>query len=246
MLCARPAVTAALAMALIALGAHAMRAETATPPTTTTQPAAPPATPPAISTQTATPPASPPAAAQPAPAAPSTAEPAPPIVPAPGPAARNRQSSDAFGEEVTLPARTVVELKGNGTWDNAFDTLTDSFKTLHEYLGREKIKPAGPPIAIYTSTDDTGFEYTVAVPIEAAPANPPHGDIEVGQSPSGKMLKFVHRGSYDEMDSTYEAITNYLDSKSLEAADSFIEEYVTDPLNTPEDKLVVNVYVPIK
>jgi effector-binding domain-containing protein len=48
------------------------------------------------------------------------------------------------------------------------------------------------------------------------------------------------------MDSTYEAITNYLDDKQLEAKDLFIEEYVTDPVTTPEDKLVVNIYVPIK
>jgi len=48
------------------------------------------------------------------------------------------------------------------------------------------------------------------------------------------------------MDSTYEAITNYLDDKQLEAKDLFIEEYVTDPVTTPEDKLVVNIFVPIK
>jgi effector-binding domain-containing protein len=212
MLCARLAVTAALALALTAIGLDAPYAQNPAPP-------------------------APPPAAQPTPAP-------PPI--APPPAAQSAPSTDPFGEEVTVPAKTVVLMKGNGTWDSAFDTLTDSFKTLYGYLDHEKIKPTGPPMTIYTSTDDTGFEFTAAVPIEAAPANPPKGDIEIGQSPSGKMLKFVHRGSYDAMDSTYEAITNYLDSKSLEAADSFIEEYVTDPLKTPEDKLVVNVYVPIK
>jgi effector-binding domain-containing protein len=48
------------------------------------------------------------------------------------------------------------------------------------------------------------------------------------------------------MDNTYEAITNYLDEKRLDAQDLFIEEYVTDPLTTAEDKLVVNVFVPVK
>ena len=42
----------------------------------------------------------------------------------------------------------------------------------------------------------------------------------------------MHRGSYDAMDSTYEAITNHLDEKQLEAKDLFIEEYVTDPVKT--------------
>jgi effector-binding domain-containing protein len=48
------------------------------------------------------------------------------------------------------------------------------------------------------------------------------------------------------MDTTYEAITNHLDEKQLEAQDTFIEEYVTDPLTTSEDKLIINVFVPIK
>ena len=68
----------------------------------------------------------------------------------------------------------------------------------------------------------------------------------VGQAPAGKALKFVHRGAYDAMDSTYEAITNYLDDKGLEAKDLFIEEYASDPVTTAQDKLVVNVFVPVK
>ena len=68
----------------------------------------------------------------------------------------------------------------------------------------------------------------------------------MGEAPSGKALKFVHRGSYDAMDSTYEAITNYLDDKRMEAKDLFIEEYTTDPVKADPNKLVVNVFVPVK
>ena len=101
-------------------------------------------------------------------------------------------------------------------------------------------------MTIYTQADDTGFPFQAAVPVAEAPKDLPKGDIAVGKSPGGKALKFVHRGSYDSMDTTYEAITNHLDEKRLEAADLFIEEYETDPVTTPEDKLVVTVYVPIK
>jgi len=31
----------------------------------------------------------------------------------------------------------------------------------------------------------------------------------MGKIAEGKALKFVHRGSYDNMDNTYEAITNH-------------------------------------
>ena len=59
-------------------------------------------------------------------------------------------------------------------------------------------------------------------------------------------MKFVHRGTYEEMNQTYEAIINYLDEKGLDAKDLLIEEYLTDLGTTPERKLVVNVFVPLK
>jgi effector-binding domain-containing protein len=165
----------------------------------------------------------------------------------PGPAAPSPLlPGDAFGEQVTLPAHTIVSLKGRSNWDAAFETLVDAFKSLDQYLAKAGIKPNGPFMTIYTETDDTGFSFQAAAPIAQAPANPPKGDIAIGQAPSGKALKFVHRGSYDAMDSTYEAITNYLDDKQLDAKDLFIEEYTSDPVKSDPKNLVINVYVPVK
>jgi effector-binding domain-containing protein len=156
------------------------------------------------------------------------------------------QGTETFAEEVTLPEKTIIYFKGTGNWDAAFETIVDAFKNVNAFLAKQGIKAAGSPMTIYTSTDDTSFQFEAAVPVTDPPANAPQGDIAVGQSPSGRAYKFVHHGSYDAMDTTYEAITNYLDEKQLEAKDLFIEEYVTDPVTTPEDKLVINIYVPIK
>ena len=47
-------------------------------------------------------------------------------------------------------------------------------------------------------------------------------------------------GSFDQMEDTiYNAITDYLDEKQLEPSGTFIEEYETDPVTTPEDKFVI-------
>ena len=178
----------------------------------------------------------------PPPAALTDPPPPPPMPPAP-PA---RDPGDAFGEETVLTAKAIIYLKGSGNWDSAYDTLLDAFKSVYAFLDKQGIKRAGPSMTIYTSADDTGFEFQAAVPVSGALQDPPRGDIEVGKSPAGRALKFVHRGSYDSMDNTYEAITNHLDEKRLEAQEVFVEEYETDPVTTPEDKLVVNVYVPIK
>jgi effector-binding domain-containing protein len=206
---------------------------------------------------------SPPSATPPANSTPATPSPAP-VAPAPPPAETKSpadlpstaqtptppapatvQAADPFGEEITLTPKTMLIVKGSANWDSAFDTLLESFKVLSALLDKQGIKRTGNGMIVYTSTDDAGFTYLAEIPVEQDPKNLTK-DMSIGKSPDGKALKFVHRGSYDNMDNTYEAITNHLDDKKLEAKDTFIEEYITDPLKTPEDKLVINVYVPLK
>ena len=212
------------------------------------------------------PPAAPPAASTPSTPAPAIRHARPGAAGNPGPAAhrqrlpRRRQPRDPrdTARRRAGPDRRSVRrrnhagrrrrssiLKGSANWDSAFDTLIDSFKTLSALLDKQGIKPAGNPMIVYTSTDDTGFTFLAEIPVDQEPKNLTK-DMSIGKSPEGKALKFVHRGSYDNMDNTYEAITNHLDDKKLEAKDTFIEEYITDPLKTAEDKLVINVYVPLK
>jgi effector-binding domain-containing protein len=190
--------------------------------------------------------AAPAPAAAPSPAASASPSPAP-AAPPPAAAATPApvQTADPFGLETTLEPKKVVMVKGTANWDSAFDTLIDAFKALNTLLDKQGIKPAGNSMIVYTSTDDTGFTFLAEIPVEQDPKNLPK-DMSIGKSPEGKALKFVHRGSYDNMDNTYEAITNHLDDKKLEAKDTFIEEYLTDPLKTAEDKLVINVFVPLK
>ena len=166
---------------------------------------------------------------------------APPAQAAPAPT----QAADPFGQEITLTSKTVVVTKGTANWDTAFDTLLESLKTITSALEKQGTKASGNSMIVYTATDDTGFSYLAEIPVDQEPKDLPK-TISIAKSPEGKALKFVHRGSYDNMDNTYEAITNHLDEKKLEAKDTFIEEYITDPLKTREDKLVINVYVPLK
>jgi effector-binding domain-containing protein len=223
----------ALIPAAISLGLASVQAQT--PPA---------ASPPAAPAPAATPapaPAAPPASPS---AAPST-PPAAAETPAAPPAAAPVQTADPFGDQITLTPKTVVIIRGTASWDSAFDTLIESFRSLSALLDKQGIKPAGNSMIVYTSTDDAGFTFLAEIPVEQDPKNLTK-DMSIGKSPDGKALKFVHRGSYDNMDNTYEAITNHLDDKKLEAKDTFIEEYITDPLKTAEDKLVINVYVPLK
>ena len=68
------------------------------------------------------------------------------------------------------------------------------------------------------------------IPIDKAPEGKTtlSETVKLGQTPAGKAMKFEHRGSYEDIDSTYEAITAYLDEKGLEADNLFVEEYLNE------------------
>ena len=226
-----PVVLIPLAISLAAGAARAQQPSPTPAPEVSASPSPSPA-----------PSAAPAPAASPSPAPAASPSPSAEQTPAPSPTV---QTADSFGEPTTLEAKKVLIAKGNANWDSAFDTLIDSLKTMTALLDKQGIKRSGNMMSVYVSTDDTGFTYLAEIPVEQEPKNLGK-NMSVGQSPDGKALKFVHRGSYDNMDNTYEAITNHLDEKKLEAKDTFIEEYTTDPLKTAEDKLVINVYVPLK
>ena len=162
------------------------------------------------------------------------------------PATSTIAPNDPFGEQVTMPELTIVYYAGSGQWDNAYETIVSAFKTVNGALAKVGVKPAGAPMTIYTATDDTGFKFQAAVPVKDAPNLPAESEIKVGKSPTGPALKFVHRGSYDAMDTTYEAITDHLEEKKLEAKELFVEQYMKDPVTTPDDELVIEIYVPLK
>jgi effector-binding domain-containing protein len=153
---------------------------------------------------------------------------------------------EPFGEEVTLPERKALFRHNRTNWEDAWANLVATFKTARAEAERLKLVVNGPPLVIYRATSDEGFEFDAALPIEAEPASAPGDDFRVGPTRTGKAIKFVYRGPFDAMDSTYENISNFIDSKRIDAEDLSIEEYVTDPITTKPDEIVINIYMPLK
>lgn len=155
------------------------------------------------------------------------------------------QPIDPFGQEVTLPEKPTVYAAGTGEWDSALETLTEAFKTVKDFLDKAGLKASGPAMTIYTAMDDVSFNFQAAIPLAAPPTGALTGNVAVGTSPAGKMLKFVHRGSFDGMTQTYDAISHYVEEKQIPTQELLIEEYITDLLTAPADKLVINIFVPL-
>jgi effector-binding domain-containing protein len=164
------------------------------------------------------------------------------------PAGAETPVESVSGQIVDVPARPVLVLKGQAKWDDAAKTLTDSLAKVTAAATKAGLAPNGRPLAVFTDTDDNGFHYEAMLPIAKAPEGKVKlaDGVDVGASPAGKALKFEHRGSYDEIDATYEAITAYLDEKGLDTNNVFIEEYLTNLTNAEDANVDVDIYVFVK
>ncbi len=149
---------------------------------------------------------------------------------------------------VDIAARPVLIAKGDGKWDDATKVLSEAIGKVTAAAQKAGLKANGHPLAVFTKTDDNGFQFEAMLPLAKAPDGKPKlpDGVEVGSSPEGKALKFEHRGSYDEIDATYEAITAYLDEKGLDTKNLFIEEYLTDLKPADDANVDVDIYVFVK
>jgi effector-binding domain-containing protein len=203
-----------------------------------------PATPPAPQTPAA-PPTAPavPEAAKPgeptAPAAPEAAKPSEPAAPS---------GEASTGETVDLPPRPFAYIDGKADRDEIYSAIIGSLGLVKRDMDKANLAPAGRPLAVFVESDDTGFKYHAGYPLASAPEGRStlSDAVKIGETPSGKAMRFEHQGAYGDIDATYDAITAYLDEKGVDAQDSFIEEYANDVKDPDDPTLQVNIYVLLK
>ena len=231
--------------AVVTYASLAQQQAPATAPSTPTPVSQPPtpAVPPAVQA---------PAAPSPVPAkpaeAPSAANPAPTAPEGANPAAPATSSEGSTGENVDLPARPFAYIEGKADKDEIYSAILNSLSSVKRDMDKANLAPSGRPLAIFVESDDTGFKFHAGYPLTAAPEGKSSlsDTVKIGQTPSGKAMRFEHQGAYGDIDATYDAITAYLDDKGIDAQDTFIEEYANDVKDSDDPTLQVNIYVLLK
>jgi len=233
----RFAVASFVAAAAAATSWGVLAQETPATPPAAQAPAAPPSSAPAA--PPAAKPAEPPSTTTPAPAAPEAAKPGEPAAPS---------GEASTGETVDLPARPFAYIEGKADRDEIYTAILGSLGIVKRDMEKANLAPGGRPLAVFVESDDTGFKYHAGYPLASAPEGKTSlsDAVNIGQTPSGKAMRFEHQGAYSDIDATYDAITAYLDEKGVDAQDSFVEEYANDVKDPDDPTLQVNIYVLLK
>ncbi|MBA4791662.1 MAG: GyrI-like domain-containing protein, partial [Rhizobiales bacterium] len=155
-------------------------------------------------------------------------------------------TDSVVGETMVLNPSPVLIKSGSASWEEGFDTIVATVDAITTEMNRLGYKRAGEVMISYTSSDEAGFEFEAQVPFTGDSTDKPRDGVKIGASYAGRVMKFHHSGSFADMDTTYEGIANYLDSRSIEGQDFYIERYVTDPSTAAPEALEVDIFVPLR
>ncbi|MGH6812088.1 MAG: GyrI-like domain-containing protein [Methylocella sp.] len=154
---------------------------------------------------------------------------------------------DTSAVTLELTSRPVAFTSASAEWADGFKSVVGEIAKVDAAIKKAGLTPAGHPFALFLATDDKSFQFEAMVPLAGKPEGTELSDgVKIGESPSGKAIKFLHRGAYDDIDSTYDLITAFLDEKGLESQNRFIEEYLTDTTEPDDANLEADIYVFLK
>jgi effector-binding domain-containing protein len=168
-----------------------------------------------------------------------------------------KKVSEAMGNKTDLAnsnisiedvkAQTIICIAHSTTKDdpNLSQKYAKSYSQLMSNIQVNDMEMAGQPLTITTKWEDNTFEYENCIPVQNV-----KGELAASvfstKTYSGTAVKIEHIGSYDNLNKTYDDITAYIQQMNFEIIGAPWEIYVSDPSNTVEDKLITDVYFPVK
>ncbi len=119
----------------------------------------------------------------------------------------------------------------------AYDQTPAGFSKLYEWIARHELKAKGAPTAIYfnipsdASEADAIWELQVQLTGEVPESEPDESGIGVKRVEGMQVVTAVHKGPYDSVLPTYQALWAWIEDNGYELAGPPAERY----LNGPDD-----------
>lgn len=149
-----------------------------------------------------------------------------------------------------MPLLTISDsASAAGAGEEVAAKLGAAYGKMGEWMKANGFEMAGAPLAITRSFDDkTKFwEFDAALPVNKAGAAPAaETGIKAATSHAGTALKFIHVGSYADMEASYAKLLAYKAVAGLEDSGNAWEVYVDDPSTKPAAEVKTEIYWPVK
>ncbi len=160
------------------------------------------------------------------------------------------EAKPKYGVEISeedVTAQTYIGSSQYVKWEDmeaVSEKIGATYGQIMGYMEKNGIEPAGTPLAYYSNFEEgVGFDMECGIPVAEATTLKDR-DLKVAKTHTGKAVKAVHMGSYQDLKTTYDALTAYMKDMEYGAFNSSWEVYVSGPGQEPDTaKWVTHVYI---
>jgi effector-binding domain-containing protein len=123
-------------------------------------------------------------------------------------------------------------------------TLAAAYQEITAFMTGNQMEMSAQPMTITRAWSEGGYAFDAAIPVVMKDVVLT-GNVQAGQSPSGRAVRVIHRGPYDRMMPTYEKLSAYMTVNGLREGPVSWEHYISDPGKTPGNELITHIYFQI-
>jgi len=152
-------------------------------------------------------------------------------------------------ELTSTEAYQILALRSSSTTgsDTIGPALAEAYEKLLAAIESNELTMQGPPISIVNNYDNEKniYEFTAAIPIVARNDNVLKDGIEYGESYAGQAVLAIHTGTYENLQTTYEKVNDYIAENNLQQIGNSWEQYISDPTLVAPDEVITHIYFPV-
>lgn len=125
-------------------------------------------------------------------------------------------------------------------------SLANAYGQITNFMMTNAIDFAGMPLAITRSRDNDLWVFDAAIPVNIEVLEGETGDIQLGQTYAGKVVKYIQKGPYDQAEASYALLEAYLAEHELEKNGNSWDVYANDPNTVAKGDIETHIHQPIK
>jgi effector-binding domain-containing protein/uncharacterized protein YndB with AHSA1/START domain len=126
--------------------------------------------------------------------------------------------------------------------------LGEAYTDILAFMDTNDLEAAGPPLSVAREFSGARLEFDAGIPVAGVTDETPRqaGEVRLGQTPGGPVLRATHKGAYRDLAATHRMVSAYLAALGIERDGDAWESYVSDPAEVPEEELLTYVYYPVR
>jgi AraC family transcriptional regulator len=148
---------------------------------------------------------------------------------------------------IDVPPQLVFGMRRKGKYEQIAVMIAE----IVHYIAKAGVEICGPPVYLWhektveaaARADETGTaDIEVAWPVRGTA--PGTREIHQYMLPGGKMARILHKGPYQECESTYHYLFDWLAMHHMEITGPIREMYLNDPVTVPPEGILTEILAP--